>query len=360
IVKEMHSINASLGITLDSEGCMVINADVEPSFWAIMVKQKDASPDGWYWGNYTTLPEPPVAASEIGNPPIIDRSGFTSAEFLGGLIVPEVPDPLWYPTGYVYESDNKIPDVVLPSSEYGSPPCINCHASAAEGLTYSSLDNILGPGLRYKHYGTLEESDNPNGNKADFPLPVFEQAGLRNSTSANRAGGEVDNYVSPFSMPLPEPDPEFLEFYDELGVVAFPDEWELRLPDETYDHVVSKNSTVSEFITSDQCSGCHDAAFLNSALPNMILEEPGPDVTNYINLSPYGEWKVSPMGLAGRDPVFFSQLEGETNNLPEYTACIENTCLHCHGVMGQRQLATDTEGQDFENCKSLFVVEPPS
>ncbi|MGH7850339.1 MAG: hypothetical protein ACREOP_08585, partial [Thermodesulfobacteriota bacterium] len=52
IVKEMHSINASLGITLDSEGCMVINAEVEPDSWTIMIKQKDESLDGWYWGNY--------------------------------------------------------------------------------------------------------------------------------------------------------------------------------------------------------------------------------------------------------------------------------------------------------------------
>ena len=359
IVKEMHSINASLGIVLDSEGCMVINADVEPSFWAIMVKKMDAAPDGWYWGSYSSLPEPPVAAWAVGNPPIIDRSGFTSDVFLGGRTVPDEPNPLWYPTGYIYESDNKIPDVVPPSSEYGNY-CINCHASAGQGLTYSSLDNILGPGLRYKHYGPLEESGAMSVNKTGLPVLSFEQAWLRNSASANRAGGEVNNYVSPFSMPLPSPDPDFLEFYVELDVVSFPDVWELRLPAETYDHVVSKNSTVSEFVTSDQCAGCHDAAFLNSAIPNMIFEEPGPDGTNYINLSPFGEWKVSPMGLAGRDPVFFSQLESETNNLPEFSECIENTCLHCHGVMGQRQLAIDTEGEENENCKSLFVIEPPS
>ena len=51
------------------------------------------------------------------------------------------------------------------------------------------------------------------------------------------------------------------------------------------------------------------------------------------------------MGLAGRDPVFFSQLQGETNHLSQLTTCIENTCLHCHAVMGQRQLAIDTKGQ---------------
>lgn len=358
IVKEMHSINQSLDITLDSEGCMVIQADVEPSFWTIMVKQKDASPDGWYWANYTTLPEPPLAAWEIGNPPIIDRSGFTSDEFLGGQIVPDEPNPLWYPTGYVYESDNKIPDVVAASSDYGNY-CINCHASAEKEQTFSSLDNILGPGLRYKHYGPLEESDAMRVTGIDVPMPVTEQTARRNSPFGKRAEGEVDNYVSPFSKPLPGPDPEFLAFYDQLGVVTFPDVWDLRLPAETYDHVVSMDSGVSEFITSDQCAGCHDATISNSSLPNMIFEEPGPDGTNNINLSPYSEWKASPMGLAGRDPVFFSQLESETNNLPELTECIESTCLHCHGVMGQRQLAIDTEGQDDEDCKSLFAIEPP-
>jgi hypothetical protein len=357
IVKEMYSINASLGITLDSEGCMVINADVEPSFWTIMVKQKDASPDGWYWANYSTLPDPPVAAWAIGNPPIIDRSAFTSEEFLGG--VPDEPNPLWYPTGYVYESDNKIPDVVGPYSEYGNY-CVNCHASAEKEQTFSSLDNILGPGLRYKHYGPLSEGGTRSVSISELPVSVPEVAGLRITPSVNKAGGVVDNYVSPFSMPLAEPDPEFLVFYDELGAVSFPEAWELRLPAETYDHVISKNSATSEFITSDQCAGCHDASFLNSAIPNMIFQEPGADGTNYINLSPYGEWKVSPMGLAGRDPVFFSQLESETNNLAEYTECIETTCLHCHGVMGQRQLAIDTEGQNDGGCKSLFTIEPPS
>jgi hypothetical protein len=65
------------------------------------------------------------------------------------------------------------------------------------------------------------------------------------------------------------------------------------------------------------------------------------------------------MGLAGRDPIFFSQLQSETNNLPMHTTCIENTCLHCHGVMGQRQLAIDTAGRDDRGCKDLFAIAPP-
>jgi hypothetical protein len=93
----------------------------------------------------------------------------------------------------------------------------------------------------------------------------------------------------------------------------------------------------------------------------MALEENVNGETQFVNLSPYAEWKASPMGMAGRDPIFFSQLQSETNNLPELTDCIENTCLHCHGVMGQRQFALDNQegGNDACKGKELFAVQPP-
>jgi hypothetical protein len=358
IVKEMHSINKALDITIDSEGCMVINADVEPDSWTIMVKQQGEVWDGWYWGNYIIEYDPPTSTWQVGNPPVFDRSAVTSEDFFGGEITPAAPNPLWYPTGYVYESGNKIPDIVPTFSDYGNY-CINCHASAATEQTFSSLDNLLTPGLRYKHYGPLKASGVMNDRLDEERINIPGRTAPLNMKNGLRAEGEIDNYDSPFTKALPAPSPEFLEFYDELGVVSFPDVWDLRLPAETYDHIVSGGDGPQEFITSDQCEGCHDASFSNSSLPNMMFEETGPDGTKYVNLAPYGEWKASPMGLAGRDPVFFSQLESETNNLPEFTECIESTCLHCHGVMGQRQLAIDTPGQDSENCKSLFVIEPP-
>lgn len=64
-------------------------------------------------------------------------------------------------------------------------------------------------------------------------------------------------------------------------------------------------------------------------------------VVDEFNLSPYAEWSASPMGLAGRDPIFFAQLESEKNIFPDLEPCIDTLCLHCHGVMGQRQLALD-------------------
>ena len=33
--------------------------------------------------------------------------------------------------------------------------------------------------------------------------------------------------------------------------------------------------------------------------------------TPTMNVSPFGEWRWSPMGLAGRDPIFYAQLDSE-------------------------------------------------
>jgi len=336
LIKEMHPIDASLNITLDMNQCMDIQADVSPTSWTIMIKASPASWDGWYWGNYTAALQPPVAASQKGNPPIFDRSAITSRDFYAGSRLPPTePNPLWYPTGYVFESPTKIPDIVFPFSEYGNY-CLNCHASAGEGLTFASLENVLSPGFRYKHFGPSEALTSPQ-----------EQP----STAA---------YVSPFRRPLPQPTQQFLDLYNQLDGVPFAEAWRGRLPAETYDHIVPAASGPAQFLTSDQCISCHDATFSNDAVPNMIFEDKKPDgSTQRINLSPYGEWRASPMGLAGRDPIFFAQLQSETNNLPAHTTCLENTCLHCHGVMGQRQLAIDTAGQDDQGCKALFALAPP-
>ena len=130
------------------------------------------------------------------------------------------------------------------------------------------------------------------------------------------------------------------------------------MPAESYDQqAVSAHGGPAQFITAAQCNGCHNATAQNPLLPNMVVVEDQPGRSSRLrNLSPYGEWRVSPMGLAGRDPVFFSQLQSETNNLSALTTCIENTCLHCHAVMGQRQLAIDTKDQPDEACRDFFPI----
>jgi hypothetical protein len=76
-----------------------------------------------------------------------------------------------------------------------------------------------------------------------------------------------------------------------------------------------------------------------------------------MNVSPFGEWRWSPMGLAGRDPIFYAQFESEIafvksffKNDPQKVAekikAINNTCFKCHGVMGKRRLDDDHGGPD--------------
>ncbi|MGA9335800.1 MAG: hypothetical protein WBV39_16080, partial [Rudaea sp.] len=78
IVKEMHSIDpAALDIDQNAQ-CLVIRkpaAAIEPTSWSVMVKQGDATHDGWYWANPT--------ASGDGNPPILTASAVTDPAFFG-------------------------------------------------------------------------------------------------------------------------------------------------------------------------------------------------------------------------------------------------------------------------------------
>jgi hypothetical protein len=113
------------------------------------------------------------------------------------------------------------------------------------------------------------------------------------------------------------------------------------MPSETYDHVWAKagvRTAGNQFLTSDQCLGCHDAG--GTGLQYDMTEPGGDD--KLINISPYASWRGSPMALSGRDPIFFAQLASETQRFhPQSAATIEDACLGCHGVMGQRQFAID-------------------
>ena len=336
LIKEMHDINQSLGVTYEApENCMSIadSSKVEATSWTVMVKS-DQTFDGWYWAN-------PSANPDV-NQVIADKSAFDKL-----ANVPSSPvkrNANWYPTGYVFSDPNKIDTVVYPYSLFGAA-CINCHASATNELTFSSLDNVLTSGLGYRHYAQ----------EAKKSMPLVPLRTTLHSQEMEAAEQKQSTYQSPFSQPLDSADPDFLKYFGNLGVDTFPEAWALRFPAETFDHHLSSADGPDQFLTSDQCINCHDATYANSAEANMLIDKAHSQ--EKINVSPYGEWRVSPMGLAGRDPIFFSQLQSETNNLPQLTECIENTCLHCHGVMGQRQQAIDTGPSDA--CKDIFAIQPP-
>ena len=318
IIKEMVSITKEK-VNADSEKCVTLDKEIaEADFnaspqWTVMLKNNQASSDGWYFAYYGDM-------KYKGNPPIVDRSAFIKKG-------QDPRDPNLIPTG-----NNSV---VYPNAIYGVTGCMNCHASAAVESTFITLDNILTDGWRYKWY--LQDEPSP---KYNYKHPK-------------------DSKYPTYPKPLKKPDNDFLNAYQELKAIKFSQAWELRLPAETFDHNVAKANGKQEFLTSDQCFGCHDASLSNDWLPNMMLQDEGGYRTN---LSMYGEWKSSPMGLAGRDPIFFSQLQSETNNLPDsLTTCVENTCLKCHGVLGQRQFSRDTQGTSdaAKQCnETIYPVQP--
>ncbi len=117
---------------------------------------------------------------------------------------------------------------------------------------------------------------------------------------------------------------------------------QLEMPSQSYDHVWVPGQgpdAHSAFVTSDQCVGCHTAGGTGLQYE---MTTPTPD-NLLVNLSPYGTWRTSPMGLAGRDPIFFAQLASETQSFhAAISPKVQDICLGCHGVLGQRQAAIDT------------------
>lgn len=300
--------------------------------WTLMVKAQKGSTDGWYWANYTNY--------WIGNPPIKDASATVTApgdNFFKNCQPPNGPCPQikqhdagYYPTGTSMQSQGNITKrgaVVYPYYGFGNY-CINCHASATSESTFSNLETLLGTEKPYE-YREPDPATTP-GIFSTHLAPLKLAAGSKPQ----------------FNKPLPQPDPAFLKQFPEIPGVSVSEAVALRFPAETYDHNAAQGHPENnqQFLTSDQCLQCHDAGG-----KNMIAQQGA----QQINLSPYGEWRASPMGLGGRDPIFLSQLQNETNLLPEQKDCIENTCLSCHGVMGQRQIAIDYGEGDKERCTDL-------
>ena len=207
--------------------------------------------------------------------------------------------------------------------------CTRCHASAEKESTFSALNNIAGfPG----EWLTFRVDDSWRNEKTKQP---------RHAVTPEAAP----------ATPTVAPNPAFLETFRSMGPID-PDRV-LKIPNETWDHIPSNNQM---FMTSDQCQSCHSAA--NGPFgPTMWLTN---KAGKGINVSPYTEWRWSPMGLAGRDPIFFAQLESELSYLdtippqqidePTRTSLkhsVINTCFRCHGVMGKRQHDIDQPGQNY-------------
>jgi hypothetical protein len=292
IIKEMYNPPA-YGVT----------GAAEFSSWTVMVRERLASWDGWYWGYYS---------------PSSGSGGTTGGAAASAVAAREA-------------------QIDYPLTGFGQY-CINCHASADNfEVTYSSRRNF--------------ETDDP------LTYLVFQPT-MEAPKSATRLTAPLLKLRDPHELKASHPAFALLSAAVEARE-ANPG-WEQLygpppqghtpikvFPGETLDHVVSGPAPkgAEQFITSDQCLGCHDATQnLAPLTPNMAYPATAGPNDDVYNLSPYGEWRASMMGLAGRDPVFYGQLESELtihSQKPDLPPFIQNLCFRCHGAMGQRQLHID-------------------
>ena len=328
------------------------------------------NPDYWPEGKAAGLakPQPPrhgeipdggMIVKEMFAPPAARYRDMTEQEIVGTLYTPTSPgwtvmvkDSTGAPDGWFWASvwvgqHYDTPDSMnYPEAGFGLA-CVRCHAVAKEKGTFTALRNVEGfPG---------------------DPLAFFVDETWRDIPA------ELQPFTMTHSPQLPHlqtqrdpgpclPNPEFLFTFDMQKKVCYE---EVQLfPSESNDHVPAKPVDVDHYLTSDQCMMCHSGGnSLYAFGPIMFLETE----RGGLNVSPYGEWRWSPMGLAGRDPVFHAQLESEIDQLkrelgPEtgqvYADQVVNTCLRCHGAMGKRQFDHDRGvGDEYWSPEANFKLE---
>ncbi len=324
-----------------------------------MVKDRSIAKGGWFYAN-------PAA-------PKIDTTGKTPAQIEKAIdaAVEQVLDNYDYPFPF-------------PASGVALGTCQRCHASAANEMTFSSLDNVLGfPGqpIRFLNDDTWRNPD---------LLSVLP----RKLTSLFAAGGRAPHTDGSRQLPSASALTRPMRARTDLG-----DNLELQ----RVRHVgppPAADTAADEDPGRAGAGGARAGPDVRRHLPPGITDEgsqdvPGPvgrprrrraersgsvhhlrqlhglprrprrrpyGMTMFVktgtaygdgfNLSEFGEWRWSPMGLAGRDPIFHAQVESELALLdaefpPDKARAAKtallNLCLSCHGAMGQRQLALDAQ-----------------
>jgi mono/diheme cytochrome c family protein len=268
--------------------------------WTFMIKNSAASRDGWFWG-------------EVWN----------SETY-----------PMSFTDGFQY-----------PNAGYGLY-CLRCHSSAEKEHTFATLNNIKGaPGwpLQFRvddSWITIPaKAPGGCGHGLSAADPVLGAAFPMHAQNATLEAEPVRHHALLQAIPP--------------GVQT--------MPPEPLDDVLAPPakagatpSNSPQFVTSAQCLGCHSGLSNSGLGPSMV-------VLSDINVSPYGEWRWSPMGLAGRDPVFYSQLDSEIaylKNQPSERQKVVDICASCHGIMGKRTFAAEHPKEDFK-IDFVYATNPP-
>jgi len=282
--------------------------------WTVMIRDSKGSHDGWYWI--------------------------------------EVFDGFYADATNSYQSP-----FAYPNGNFGEY-CVNCHASAKDSYTFSALNNIKGfPGdpLTFRVDNSWRPSifakwpvGTGNSGTSTAPLMLGADADTAPDTNIHKQRALL-GHSTRLLRTAPNANTDFLKAFDAIKPV--PIGGVQMMVAQTLDHIVSGPKGPEEFLTSDQCAGCHGA--ISGANPIMFLPTTTPPKSGVgIDVSPWGEWRWSPMGLAGRDPVFYAQLESELayiKTIPDQKTSkalkdtTVDTCFRCHGVMGKRQWNIDTK-----------------
>jgi hypothetical protein len=249
--------------------------------WSIMVRDEKGSWDGWYWSGHSVDPkfDPQMANFD---PLKIDYKGQGFGTY-----------------------------------------CLRCHASAVnKSSTFSTARNVEEDPISYVVQVPTFLPPRLN-TQLSQPLSPAALSAHEHDLGAQTVRSPHDDIHPTFAAP------DAVQTNAAQKPVSF--------PAENFDHVYSGHAGPPQFITSDQCVGCHTASDVNMSA--IFMSPP-------VNLSPYTEWRASMMGLSGRDPIFHSQLESEraqfaNSPLGNKDDFLDTKCLHCHGVMGQRQLVID-------------------
>lgn len=228
--------------------------------------------------------------------------------------------------------------------------CVACHASAVNNLTFASFANS-------------KAAPTPQPYKPNFVIQGTSSllSALTPPASATLRSplgdGPAQQFIDFFNSAVPEFQKKPLP-----PVSSLPMSKVLSIPGQITDNVYLRPSKPA-FITSNQCQGCHDSTALLSMQSTQSASQRqwAPPATSYqysvqgpgsapkggdkFNISQFGEWSVSIMALASRDPAFLSQVETERvlHDMVEPTS-IDNFCYRCHGPMGQRQIHIDAGG----------------
>jgi hypothetical protein len=208
--------------------------------------------------------------------------------------------------------------------------CTNCHASARDNQTFASLSNIEGEPGTFLSF--LSEN---------FFQGPSEQVFTRFARVLPHERLRLQALRTP--SPLASPNAAYVPLLRLPPAVTQTPATPPNMPSQAYDHTWIGGAGPdphSVFVTADQCVGCHTAGGtglqyeMTTPAPNNLLA----------NLAPYGTWRTSPMGLAGRDPIFFAQLASETQTLhPAIAPTLQDICLGCHAIQGERQAKLDSD-----------------